>query len=105
MDNKSGDQLLIIQDTIEANRKDYDEKTKKITEYLTAMITSMMDYIKISKSSPDKKDSSKDQDPTTVVLAKKRAPSLESGHSEKLVECRLSNMRSAYQNSMKSGWY
>ena len=31
------------------------------------MITSMMDKTKISKLSPDKKDSNKDQDTTTVV--------------------------------------
>ena len=30
--NKSDDQLLIMQDTIEANRQDSDEKMKKLTE-------------------------------------------------------------------------
>ena len=44
------------------------------------MITSMMDKIKISKSSPDNKDSPKDQYHTTVVSAKNRAPPLEGGH-------------------------
>ena len=47
------------------------------------MITSMMDHIKILKYSPDKKDSSKAQDPTTVVPAKKKAPPLEGGNSMK----------------------
>ena len=32
IDNKSDDQLLIMQATIEANRKDYGEKTNKLTE-------------------------------------------------------------------------
>ena len=56
MDNKSDAQLLIMQATIEANMHDSDEKTKNLTEYLTAKITSMMDQIKISKSSLDQKD-------------------------------------------------
>ena len=44
----------------------------------------MMDQIKIYKSSPDKKGSPKDQYPTTVVPAKKRAPPLKGGHSTKI---------------------
>ena len=32
MDNKSDDQLLIMQAKIESNRQDYDEKTQKLTE-------------------------------------------------------------------------
>ena len=39
MDNKTDYQLLITQATIEPKRKDYEEKTKNITEYLTRMIT------------------------------------------------------------------
>ena len=39
MDNKSDEQLLIIQYTIEANRQDSDDKTRKITGVLKAMIT------------------------------------------------------------------
>ena len=62
-----------MQDTIEVSRQDYDEKMKKLTEYLTAIIASMMGQIKISKSSPDNKDSSKAQDPTTVAPSKKKA--------------------------------
>ena len=31
---------------IEAIKQDYDKKTKKLAEYLTAMIASMMDQIK-----------------------------------------------------------
>ena len=39
MDKNSDEQLLIMQATIEANRQDYDEKMKKLTEKLTAIIT------------------------------------------------------------------
>ena len=46
MDNKSDDQLLIMQATIESKRQDFDERIKKITEHPTEMITSMMDQIK-----------------------------------------------------------
>ena len=45
-----------MQDTIDDNRQDYDEKMKKLTEYLTEMIAPIMDQIKMSKSSLDKKD-------------------------------------------------
>ena len=54
MDNNSDDQLLIMQDKIEPNRKNSYEKINNITEDLTAMIASMMDQIKISRSSPYK---------------------------------------------------
>ena len=83
MDNKSDEKFLIMQATIEANRQDYDDKKKKLTEDLTAMITSMMDQINISKLSPDQKDSPKTQDTTTVVPANRRDPPLEGGHSTK----------------------
>ena len=76
MDNKSYNQLLIMIDTIEANRKDYDDKMKNLTEYLTEIIASMMDQIKIYKSSPDKKYSPKAQYFTTLVLDNKKAPPL-----------------------------
>ena len=45
MYKKSGEQLFIMQYTIEVNKQDYDNKIKNITEYLTAMITSMMEQI------------------------------------------------------------
>ena len=57
---------------------------KNTTEYLTSMITSVMDQIKISKYSPDQKDSPKNQDPTTVSPANKRSPPLEGGYSTKI---------------------
>ena len=43
----------------------------------------MMDQIKMPKSSQDKTDSPKEQDPTTVVLANKKAPPLEGGNLTK----------------------
>ena len=46
MDNKSDDQLLIIQDTIDVNSQDSDEKIMNLTENLTAMIKKMMDQLK-----------------------------------------------------------
>ena len=49
---------------------------KNLTRDLTEMIASMMDQIKISKYSRDKKDSKKAQDPTTVVPSNKKAPPL-----------------------------
>ena len=83
MDKKSDDQLLIIQARIEANRQNSYDKMKNIKEDLTAMIASMMDQIKISKSSLEKKDPTKSQDPTTVVPSNKKDPPLEGGHSAK----------------------
>ena len=47
MDNKSYEQILIMQATIESNRQDYDEKMKNTTEDLTGMITSTTEQIKI----------------------------------------------------------
>ena len=47
MDNKSYGQLLIMQATVDANRQDSDDKTKKLTEDLTAIIASMLFQIKI----------------------------------------------------------
>ena len=83
MDNKSDDQLLNMKATIEANRKDSDEKMKNTTEDCTAIITSMMEQIKISKSSSDNKDSLKSQDTTTVVPDNNSYPPLEGWNSKK----------------------
>ena len=44
----------------------------------------MMDQIKFFKYSPDKKDSPKNQDPTTVVLYNTKAIKLEGGRSTKI---------------------
>ena len=76
MDNKSYDQILVIQAYIESNRKYYNERMKKLTEDLTKMIAPMMYQIKYSEYSPAKTYSPKSQGPTAVVPANKRAPPL-----------------------------
>ena len=57
MDNKSDEQFLIMQATIEVNRQDYEDKMKKFIEDLKAMITSTiistMSQMDISKPSQD----------------------------------------------------
>ena len=45
MYNNSDEHFLTMQSVIDVNRKDYDKKTKNLTEYLTAMVTSIMDQI------------------------------------------------------------
>ena len=84
INNKSDNQLIITQTTIEADKQDSDERTKKLTSDLTEMITSIMDQIKISKYSPEKRDSPKAEDPTTVVPANKKAPPLQGGNSMRI---------------------
>ena len=49
MDDKSDDQILIMEVKFEFNRQYSDEKTKKLTEDLILMIISMIDQIKMSK--------------------------------------------------------
>ena len=73
-----------MKDMIDSNKKDYDNNMKKLTAYLTRMITSMMDQIKTSKSSPDNKDSQNPPDTTTLVPTNKKAPPLEGVHSTKM---------------------
>ena len=55
MFNKSNEQLLIMQTTIESKRQESNEKMYKLIEYLKEMITStvtaIMDHINISKPS------------------------------------------------------
>ena len=65
------------------NRKYSNAEIRNLTEELTRIITSMTDHIRISKSSPENKDSPNDQDPTTVFPYTKRAPPLECRHSTK----------------------
>ena len=65
-----------MQATIESNRQYYDDNINNITEDLTEIITSMMDQIKFSKSSPYQKDSPKAQDPDTVVPSNSKDPPL-----------------------------
>ena len=47
MDNKSDDQLFIIQATIKSKSQDFDDKVGNIKEEIIAMITSMMNQLKI----------------------------------------------------------
>ena len=68
---------------MEANKKDYDERMNKLTQYLTVIIASMMDHINTFKLSPEKKNPLKDQDTNTMVLANKKASLLDRGHSTK----------------------
>ena len=46
IDDKSYDHFLFMQATFESNKQYSDEKMKKLTQFLTGMITSMMDQIK-----------------------------------------------------------
>ena len=84
MYNKSDDQFLAIKATIECSRQDYDDKIKKVTEDLTAIITSMMDQIKTLKYSQENKYQPKDQDTDTVAPNNKKAPPLNGGHFTKI---------------------
>ena len=83
MDNNSYEQLLIMQATIDANRQYSDEKTKRLTENLTEIISSMMDQIKISKESTGNKDSPKAQDHTTAVSDNNKSSPLEGVYFKK----------------------
>ena len=84
MDNKSYDQLLIMQAMIESNKQDSDEKMKNITVEITGIITSMMDQIEIYKSSPNNNYSKKYRDTTTVVPSNNKDTPLEGGYSMKI---------------------
>ena len=88
MDNKSDEQFIAIEASIESNKQEADrnqvkndEKLTKITEDLQKLTTCMMDQTNISKSSPAQKDTSTHPDPTTVVQTNRRAPPLRGGHS------------------------
>ena len=67
IDNKSDEQLLIMQYIFKARRQDYDEKMEEMIEYLIVMITSITDQIKTYKSSPHRTNPPKYQDTITVV--------------------------------------
>ena len=61
--------------TIESNNQGSGYKVKNLIEYLTVMITPIMDQIKTLGSSPDKKNSPKGQYTTTVILDNSWSPS------------------------------
>ena len=90
MDNKSDDQFLIMQDTIDDNRqatdykmKTYDSNIDKLT-VLIKNIDEMMGQNQNSIPSIYYMYFPKAQDPTTVVLANNKAPTLEGGNSTKI---------------------
>ena len=56
MDNKSDDQLLSMQATIETNKKYSDRKRKNLTQDFTSTMASIMYHIKIYKYSTNSKD-------------------------------------------------
>ena len=89
------EQFIITKAKIETNKQDMkpkkkysDEKMMNLTEdfksMLASTITSFMDQIKISKSFPAHKDSTKPQYPTIVVIVNRMAPPLDSGDSTKI---------------------
>ena len=95
MDNNSDEHFIIIWSTIEKSKQEMkaknqgsDYKIMKVTEDLKEMIesaiTSMMDQIKMSKSSSSQKDFPKPLETTTVVPDNRRDPPLEVGHSTKI---------------------
>ena len=45
MDNKYGEQFIIMQAAIKANKKDYDDKILKLTEDFKAMLAAITDQI------------------------------------------------------------
>ena len=93
--NKSDEQFIIVQATIEANKQymkskkqGSDKKMMKLIEDFKVMLASttksFMDQIKISKYFPYQQDSKKSQEPTTVVPANRRDPPLDGGHYTKI---------------------
>ena len=89
-----------MQATIEANRQYYDEKMMNLTEDLTEIIASMRDQIKIS--SPDKKDTTKAHDTTTLVPTNKKVHHWKVEIIQNILACVLSSIISAHQNSINS---
>ena len=86
MDNKSNEQLLIIQSTVESNKQETnekqmktDEKLAQITENLKVLTALMMDQTNNLKLSSAHKDASNPPDPTTMVPANRRDPPLDGG--------------------------
>ena len=73
---------------MKTNKNDSDEKMMKLIEDFNAIIassiTSIIDHINTSKSSPDHKDSTKPPDPTTVVPDNRRSSPLHSGNSTEI---------------------
>ena len=91
-----------MQAIIEANRQDSGEKMKNPTEGLTAIITSMMDQINMSKSSPYHNFYQRLRILPLWYLLTICPNNWKVDIQQKLVACGLSNMRSDHQNSINS---
>ena len=105
INNNLGEHILITQAMIYANRKYYDDKTKKQDskfDQITEMVENIMGKIQISNSLPDKIYVPKVQDPTAMVPDNNKSPPLKGTNHKKLVACGISNKRSALQNYMNS---
>ena len=102
MENKSEEQFILMQATIENNKQEMKAKMKSITETLKVFTTCMMDQTNIYKYSLTQKYTSTRPYPTTLVPTNRRYPSLKGDTLPKLVPCGPSNMISAHQNSMSS---
>ena len=99
MDNKSDEQLLVIEVTIEDNKQESDKNHKETADKITLptekqnetnetlkliMATMNKDKNNISKSSPSQKDTLTPPEPTTRVQTNKRSPPLEGGISKNI---------------------
>ena len=84
MENKSGDQFILMKEEIENNKQEMKAEMKDIKETLKTFTTSMMDQTNILKASPSHKDKSTPLEPTTTVQTNRRAPPLEGGISENI---------------------
>ena len=96
MDNTSNEKFIITQakigankQEIKSNRQESDEKMTNLTEEIKPMLASsttpITNNINTLKSFQTKKDSPNITDPTTVVLANRKAPPLDGGKSTKIV--------------------
>ena len=91
MDNKSDENFIIIQAAIESNKQDMksnkqysDEKMMNLTEDFKAMLAEITYQINTLKSSLIQKYFTKPPYLTTVVPSKRRAITLDGGHSIKI---------------------
>ena len=83
-DNKFDEQFLVIQDTVEDNKQEADEKLTHITENLKVLTAFMMDHTKNSKLSPAQKDKSTPPYPNTVVSSNRRYTQMDGVNSTKI---------------------
>ena len=84
MENKSEEQFIPMQATIENNKQDMKSEMIAITETLKVFTTFIMDHTNIPKYSPTQKDTLTPLEPNTVVPTNRRYPPLKVGHSTKI---------------------